>query len=524
MPLKFFARVSLSICGMAISGFCVEIQWRLPFPSSAASSGEQTIFNRALEAKNGDFVISANDPFGYSMIRLNSIGEIRWLSRTDAGPSECNDPTGFFEVDQGIVVECSKDLEYYDITGKKRLLLHVEDYAIRSVATDGSVVFMEIRGDSAYQRLRKKNLEGEMAWSVPLDSSMINGNGPIRIHNLGESGALMCSFPNILKVNAKGETEWQYRLPRMERVSEAFTDTYVTYSQSFILPDKRIVLAGVVVFYRKNQQAEIAAESLYVTALEPDGRMTWSKAYDLGIVGKNGMAVLKHVGTIAASGDRGFAILLPISYQYSSSSPDDLFEVLEFNSDGSMAGLLGRFPGDIPFPANYYERIRYDPFMTSLIRDGKMVFWHESRDTLKTTTPIPGVYQPRWISYPSYIVFDAASKSGWREVRLDGFQDTVSVVEWGSNGGGGSNRTNEPHLALVGGQLWNRSGRDTTYFAALKLAPGYSLGVRQAGNAIQLGRRSPGISKEYSVLGRIQSIQGQNSGSNQRPRTWLVHK
>jgi hypothetical protein len=490
-----------------------EVEWRAALPAGPGGSGRAPYFTNAMQTGNGDYLIQGRGDSEEVLMRLDPHGKQRWLNRTShAGSASMSSPYSMRETGNGIVAfwdlwrkDGYTDVEEisavrYDDSGRIAARKSVQDMAVfepglYDFTSRGDVLLM--RSENQVLLAKKLSLRGGADWAVVLrPGTKLDAVG---VHELGGDKYLFVSNQmgsqaeagdtlHLQALDSSGAPAWSSDIPT-GRKREAYASGHgILWSHLAHAADGRIVIGAIAERYNGAYVEE--EDSLILAVTSPTGVLAWMKRFPIARSGNPNFWSLERL----AASPAGKIEVRVACYNFS----DDL----EIDWNGSLAGSA-----ESSSPNTGGGKVR--------LGNGLYASWGSSQDSLVHAPVTDTHLVATGIMYASLFVMEHPGDREWKTVRLRDYSDTVYSYKyaipgdesgariWSTGGQGlGFLLPTADGGALVGGALRERRMQDTLVFAALKLAPGFAVGITAFRSRVAplLNRKASGT--RYDLLGR----------------------
>lgn len=496
------------------------IEWAAYMPRQSAPISNGTGFDKALEMRDGDFVLAGRDVDRRLLLRMDSRGAMRWMrdDASDALTAGAYTYDSLRETPKGLVVlgrfpmagnpgRHETNAVLYDPSGKAIHKLSL-GWGAHAFKEDGDIWIVDEEldenepGYSPRLRVQLRGFESGIRWNTPLGA--YKNDDVVAIQDRGMGNPVVVCVPRlpgdrdtvaVWALTAEGGIEWSAKFPTLPKVYPSEAHPTVEWNHITRLAGGRIVIAGC----RKELTAAAVpgTESLILLGIEPDGKRAWMREVSIVRAALPGEWGRMSVSDLHPTRN-GFRARVSRVYETKS------WRIMEFDAEGNPSALIASTP-EGRNPETLID--------AGMDHQGRFVGWGWSQDSLTYGRTENGQPAPIAIGYPSLFATDAPVASGWNRIRLDAFRDTVFyTVHFGSRNGTVSTTTPMPGLgfflptedggALVGGGLWKRDADGVRRVAAIKLAPGYATGIASRRGKVRPSWGGFQSDRVFDMLGR----------------------
>lgn len=512
------------------------IAWRAPVPGLRQQVSGQLVFTSALELSDGGFVVAGNDIYSRYLVRLDSAGRYLWKA---SGALAVSSPFGLWETSDGLV-NLWKDIAQNPV-GEDELEMFASRYDMQGRVTaslssgrgnlnnwdrtaNGDFLYtksVKSAGDSIKWVTGRMGFSGDSNWTFDpgrlsrCGIYALSGGNSLVVGRLDGQFYSPINYGDTLelfKLDSRGKRVWATEIlpgnfPELHTFLE--TDWYATAES----PSGNLLIAGTTYPVVNGNRKDGVA----VMAVSKDGKFLGMRTQ---LIEPLGMDADKHgkalVDGITATGD-GFRLKL---------NGEQSQGLLDVTASGEFTGGWIRTPtvfADTHFETS--EPMGFAYKAPSFIGVGNM------QDLWFSLGGKPNVYFPGGYGYPVLLVSD---QTQWKAIPLIDLGDTLMVSLTGevSEEGPSYYMTSASRVsfllstrdggALIGGNMWVRNGQDTTLLAAVKLAPGFEVGLRPVGAKIRSAPRFPDF--EIDALGRRRQHPAPGHSGQTRLFPWRAGK
>jgi hypothetical protein len=498
LGMGLIGRMACVLALMAIHahGAGAPLEWQASFPLPAKEAARGMAFDAAVEMPDGDFVVSGYGWDNYLM-RMDSHGTMRWISSVERSESgiqpmkvEALFASGSTLValrnywDFGANVDAGLHLERHDGAGKVTSKIRVGtarwafsgDGGVFSAASPASA---DSIGRPALS-LQKRKFDGSPGWSTVLGG--FYAYEVLGIFDRGHSDPLVLCAPLskgpmdtlfAFGLDAAGNVAWRSEIETTRNTEPLTGQSAIGWAAPIRLPDGRIVAAGIREAVRGIPPGS-EMDSLIVLVLQPGNGTASMRGYAVGSTD------LEHLGGVGVSelrpsGDQ--ALLAKV--QLDAGSGQAAWKEMEIRVGGPAMGSW-------PAPAQGRE-IRSGSNPVFLPNHVFSDFGYRS-DSIGPEPPIDGRNYPTSVNTAAVFIGSSEGAGEWKTLGLEGFRDTVWTNRISTPKSGViTNNTDFRSLrfllptsdggALAGGRLWTSNSQDTSSIAAVKLGPGFTVGL-----------------------------------------------
>jgi hypothetical protein len=504
-------------------------QWKTAFQPPVGEMTRGMTFNAAIEMANGDFIVSGSG-WNEHLIRMDSHGITRWAASSARNESgiQPREAVGLYQSGAALVVlrnywdygannDAGTYLERYDDAGKVTSKIHVAD-SKWAFSGDGGVFSTESQAsaDSAGQpllSLQKRMFDGSPGWSTVLGG--FYRHEVIGILDRGHSDPVVLCAPLskglmdtvfAFGLDATGKIEWQTKFETGRNMDPITGHPAISWSTSTRLPGGRIAAAGMREAI-KGVSPDSGKDSLLVLVWDPN----YGNAFMYGTAIHP--SDLEHEGGVwvsdlQPSGGNNFYVKVHFTIGNEAS-----YREMEVNQYGRI---------EFSWPAPTKGRVNCCGHSMIFLPNHAYADFGYSIDSIGPEPPVYvyGTQYPTSVNTAAVFVGTFEGQGEWKTLELEEFRDTVwtSIIP-NPHGGIRTYTTDFRSLnflirtsdggALVGGRLWSIDSQDTATIAAIKLGPGYAVGLSPArkprGSATRISGNITGKAvRLFDAMGRRQ--------------------